>query len=173
MTQTNPNPQVILETSKGQIKLELFPEQAPVTVENFLNYVDSNFYDGTVFHRVIANFMIQGGGMTAGLKEKANQAPIKNEATNGLANERGTIAMARTQVVDSATSQFFINVVDNDFLNHRSKTPSGFGYCVFGKVVSGLEVVDAIKAVPTHTVDYHDDVPVEDVVILSAKRVTE
>ena len=164
-------PQVELETSLGTIRLELFPEQAPLTVANFLHYVDSGFYNGTIFHRVIAYFMIQGGGMTQDLAEKPNDAPVKNEAGNGLENSRGTIAMARTQVIDSATSQFFINVVDNAFLNHRNNTGSGFGYCVFGRVSSGMEVVDAIKQVPTHSASFYEDVPVEPVTILTARRV--
>ncbi|TCL65345.1 peptidyl-prolyl cis-trans isomerase A (cyclophilin A)/peptidyl-prolyl cis-trans isomerase B (cyclophilin B) [Hydrogenispora ethanolica] len=165
------NPQVELETSLGTIRLELFPELAPVTVANFLHYVDTGFYAGTVFHRVIANFMIQGGGLTEDMTEKANAAPIKNEAGNGLSNRRGSIAMARTQVVDSATSQFFINVVDNPFLNHRDNSAGGFGYCVFGTVTAGMDVVDRIKGVPTHSVSYYEDVPVEPVKIVSAKRV--
>lgn len=164
------NPQVVLETSLGKITLELYPAKAPITVKNFLSYVDSGFYDGTIFHRVIPGFMIQGGGMTPGLKEKTTQAPVKNEAGNGLSNQRGTIAMARTQVIDSATAQFFINVKDNTFLDHRDNSPSGFGYCVFGKVLQGMEVVDKIVASPTKTVGFHEDVPVEDILIIKAKR---
>lgn len=165
------NPQVLLETSLGNIVLELYPDKAPITVKNFLSYVDSGFYNGTIFHRVIPGFMIQGGGMTPGLKEKPTQAPIKNEAANGLSNERGTIAMARTQVVDSATAQFFINVKDNAFLDHRNNTINGFGYCVFGKVVEGMDVADKIVAQPTKTVGYYDDVPVADIVIVKAQRI--
>lgn len=175
MNQTNHStagekPQVILETSKGNITLELDPEKAPVTVKNFLSYVDSGFYNGTIFHRVIPGFMVQGGGMTPDMKEKSTQAPIKNEAANGLSNQRGTIAMARTQVVDSATAQFFINVKDNDFLNHRNTTASGFGYCVFGKVVTGMDVADKIVSVPTKSVGYHEDVPAESILIIKAHR---
>ncbi|HYH01596.1 MAG TPA: peptidylprolyl isomerase [Bacillota bacterium] len=165
------NPQVLLETSLGNIVLELYPDKAPITVENFLSYVDSGFYNGTIFHRIIPGFMIQGGGMTPGLNEKSTQAPIKNEAANGLSNERGTIAMARTQVVDSATSQFFINVKDNAFLDHRNNTMNGFGYCVFGKVVDGMDVADKIVAKPTKSVNYYDDVPVEDIMIVKAQKV--
>jgi cyclophilin family peptidyl-prolyl cis-trans isomerase len=165
------NPQVVLETSLGDITLELDPAKAPVTVKNFLSYVDSGFYNGTIFHRVIPGFMIQGGGMTPGLKEKPNQAPIKNEAANGLSNLRGTIAMARTQVIDSATSQFFINVKDNLFLNHRDNSANGFGYCVFGKVIAGQEIADKMVAVATKTSGYYENVPVEDLLIVRAKQV--
>lgn len=164
------NPRVVMETSLGEIHLELFADKAPVTVKNFLRYVDAEFYDGTLFHRVIDGFMIQGGGFTKGMKPKETYAAIKNEAANGLRNKRGTIAMARTNAVDSATSQFFINVVDNPFLDHRAKTPDAYGYCVFGQVTEGMDVVDKIKSVPTHSVGYHQDVPVEDVVILSVRR---
>ena len=166
------NPVVAIETSKGTIKVELFADKAPITVKNFLAYTDDKFYDGTIFHRVIPNFMVQGGGMLPGLKEKdSKKAPIKNEATNGVSNDRGTIAMARTGVVDSATSQFFINVKDNNFLNHSSPTPQGFGYCAFGRVIEGMEVVDKIKDVKTATKGPHGDVPVEDVMIKSIRRV--
>ncbi len=150
---------VRMETSMGDITLELDAEKAPITVANFLSYVNEGFYEGTVFHRVIDNFMIQGGGMEADLKPKKNKAPIKNEADNGLKNARGTIAMARTQVVDSATSQFFINVANNDFLDHRDKTPAGYGYAVFGRVTAGLETVDAIRKVATGNQGMHQDVP--------------
>jgi peptidyl-prolyl cis-trans isomerase B (cyclophilin B) len=162
---------VVLETSEGTIKIELWSEKAPVTVKNFLRYVDEGFFDGTVFHRVIGNFMIQGGGLTPDLKEKETRDPIKNEAAPDLKNDRGTIAMARTNMVNSATSQFFINVVDNDFLNHKSKTPMGWGYAVFGQVVEGVDVVDKIKDVPTTTQGQFENVPVTPVVILSAKQV--
>lgn len=162
------NPVVLLETSKGDIKIELNAEKAPVTVENFLGYVNDGFYDGTIFHRVIQNFMIQGGGMTADMKEKKNKKPIKNEADNGLKNVRGSLAMARTQVVDSATSQFFVNVVDNEFLNHQGKTPMGYGYAVFGQVIEGMETVDAIRKVATGNSGFHQDVPKEPVVITKA-----
>ncbi|MCA9809081.1 MAG: peptidyl-prolyl cis-trans isomerase [Candidatus Dadabacteria bacterium] len=159
---------VIISTSKGDIKVELFKNEAPVTVENFLSYVNDGFYDGTIFHRVIPNFMVQGGGFTPDFAQKPTKAPIKNEANNGLKNDRGTLAMARTQVVDSATSQFFINVVNNDFLNNGARD---FGYAVFGKVIDGMDVVDAIAAVPTSNKGMHGDVPTEDVVIESVKVV--
>jgi cyclophilin family peptidyl-prolyl cis-trans isomerase len=166
----NNNPKVLMETSKGNITIELYPDKAPITVGNFLSYVDSKFYDGTIFHRVIPGFMIQGGGFQKGMVEKLVLPPIKNEAGNGLSNSKGTIAMARTNVVDSATAQFFINVADNTFLDHRDNTQQGYGYCVFGKVTEGMSAVDAIKAGPTHTVGYFEDVPVDDVVILSVKK---
>lgn len=162
------NPVVIISTSKGDIKVELFKNEAPVTVENFLSYANDGFYDGTIFHRVIPNFMVQGGGFTPDFAQKPTKAPIKNEANNGLKNDRGTLAMARTQVVDSATSQFFINVVNNDFLNNGARD---FGYAVFGKVIDGMDVVDAIAAVPTSNKGMHGDVPTEDVVIESVKVV--
>ena len=162
------NPVVIISTSKGDIKVELFKNEAPVTVENFLSYVNDGFYDGTIFHRVIPNFMVQGGGFTPDFAQKPTKAPIKNEANNGLKNDRGTLAMARTQVVDSATSQFFINIVNNDFLNNGARD---FGYAVFGKVIDGMDVVDAIAAVPTSNKGMHGDVPTEDVVIESVKVV--
>jgi cyclophilin family peptidyl-prolyl cis-trans isomerase len=164
------NPQVIIETSKGTMVAELYQDRAPITVQNFLNYVDSGFYNGTIFHRIIPGFMIQGGGFEPGLQEKMPNAPIKNEAGNGLTNDRGTLAMARTSVVDSATAQFFVNVVDNSFLNHRDDTAVGYGYCVFGKVVDGLPTADIIANMPRHRVGYFDDVPVEDIVITSIKR---
>ncbi len=166
------NPKVQIKTSKGDITLELYQDKAPITVKNFLAYVDKNFYDTTIFHRVIKDFMIQGGGLTADFHEKGGQPPIKNEAGNGLSNRRGTIAMARTDVVDSATSQFFINHADNLGLDHKDNTAEGFGYCVFGKVTAGLEVVDAIAAVPTTVKHGMRDVPRETVTILSARRVT-
>ena len=157
---------VTIKTSKGDIKLELFEKEAPITVKNFLSYVKSGFYKGTIFHRVIPNFMIQGGGMDENFMQKETAAPIKNEATNQISNKRGTIAMARTQVVDSATSQFFINVVDNDFLDFKAPIPQYYGYCVFGKVVEGMEVADAIVGVPTTSKGMHRDVPQENIVIL-------
>jgi peptidyl-prolyl cis-trans isomerase B (cyclophilin B) len=163
------NPQVLLETSMGNITIELFKEKAPITVRNFLGYVKEGFYDGLIFHRVIKDFMVQGGGMSENLEQKKPKFAIKNEATNGLSNTRGTLAMARTAVVDSATSQFFINTVDNLFLNHKSKQPDGFGYCVFGQVLEGMEVVDQIRAVKTGNKNGHGDVPVEPVFITSAK----
>lgn len=157
---------VTIKTSKGDIKLELFADAAPETVKNFLTYVKDGFYKNTIFHRVIPGFMIQGGGMDTDFNQKPTRAPIKNEAANQQPNKRGTIAMARTMVVDSATSQFFINLVDNDFLNFKSPVPQFYGYCVFGKVVSGMEVVDAIAEVATGNRGMHQDVPVENVVIL-------
>lgn len=163
------NPTVIMETSKGKITIELFKDKAPISTENFLSYVKDGFYDGLIFHRVISNFMIQGGGMDAEMRQKKTKAPIKNEATNGVSNKRGTLAMARTGVVDSATAQFFINVKDNGFLDHRSKSPDGYGYAVFGQVTSGMDVVDAIREVETGHNAGHDDVPVEPVVITSVK----
>ena len=157
------------KTSKGTFKVQLFDKQAPVSVENFLRYVDAGFFDGTIFHRVIAGFMIQGGGLTADMKDKKGHEPIKNEATNGLKNKRGTLAMARTNDINSATSQFFINLVDNDFLDNK---PGNYGYAVFGRVDSGLEVVDAIAAVKTGNKSGHENVPTEAVVIESARRIT-
>jgi len=154
---------VILTTSLGEIKIELDDEKAPISTENFLGYVDDGFYDGTIFHRVISGFMIQGGGMTADMSQKKTKASIKNEADNGLKNDRGTVAMARTADVNSATSQFFINHKDNDFLNHGSRD---FGYAVFGRVIDGMDVVDKIAAVPTG----RGDVPTETIVIESARR---
>lgn len=166
------NPVVLLETSMGNIKVELYPDKAPITVKNFLAYVKEGHYDGLVFHRVIRGFMIQGGGFTSDMKEKRPAyPPIKNEAGNGLKNERGTIAMARTGVVDSATAQFFINVVNNDFLNHANESPQGFGYAVFGKVIEGMDVVDKIRSVPTGNVRMFSDVPKEPVTILKASQV--
>src|SRR5436309_3582049 len=163
------NPVVVMETSMGTIKIELFEDKAPITVKNFLGYVDDKFYDGTLFHRVIPTFMIQGGGMVPGMREKQTKAPIKNESSNGLSNQKGTLAMARTSVPDSATSQFFINLKDNTFLD-KAQARDGVGYAVFGKVISGMDVVDKIKAVPTGRRGHHDDVPVKDVVITSMRR---
>jgi peptidyl-prolyl cis-trans isomerase B (cyclophilin B) len=163
------NPKVLLETSKGKIVLELYPDKAPETVKNFLSYVDYKYYDGTIFHRVIPNFMIQGGGFTTGMKRKPTRDPIKNEADTGLKNDRGTISMARTSNPHSATAQFFINSKNNDFLNHKSKTQQGWGYAAFGKVVEGMKTVDAISAVKTRTVAGFRDVPAEPVVITSAR----
>ncbi len=164
------DPVVVMKTSMGVIEIELYPDKAPVTVENFLKYVDSGFYDGTIFHRVINNFMIQGGGFTTAFKEKQTFSPIINEANNGLSNSRGTIAMARTSDVNSATSQFFINVIDNTYLDYKSPTAQGYGYCVFGKVIKGMDVVDKIKEVATGTRGYYQDVPKKDIVIKSVKR---
>jgi cyclophilin family peptidyl-prolyl cis-trans isomerase len=162
-------PVVTLTTSLGAIELELDAEKAPISVANFLAYVDAGHFDGTIFHRVIPNFMIQGGGFTADFAQKATRDPIKNEAANGLENARGTIAMARTNVVDSATAQFFINLKDNDFLNH-SGPGQAYGYAVFGRVSKGMDVVDKIAAVPTGSKGGHQDVPKTNVVIQSAKR---
>lgn len=164
------NPVVVMKTSMGDIEIELYEDRAPDTVKNFLSYVDSGFYDGTIFHRVINNFMIQGGGMVPGLMEKRTSAPIRNEAGNGLSNVRGTIAMARTQEVNSATAQFFINVVDNRYLDFKNATPAGYGYCVFGKVINGMDVVDRIKSVATGRRGYYENVPVTDIVIISVRR---
>ncbi|MHB8982251.1 peptidylprolyl isomerase [Thiobacillus sp.] len=159
------NPRVLIETAKGKITVELFAGNAPRSTANFLDYVRQGFYDGTIFHRVIPGFMIQGGGMTPDMSEKPNGEPIPNEADNGLKNLRGTLAMARTGDPHSATSQFFINVVDNALLNHRGKSVQGWGYAVFGQVVEGMDVVDAIVAVPRGPWGPHDDVPVEPVVM--------
>ena len=163
----NQNTTVVMETSEGNIEIELFADKAPISVSNFLAYVDSGFYSSTVFHRVIPNFMIQCGGFDEAMSQKTTKAPIKNEAANGLKNDRGTLAMARTAVVDSATSQFFINVADNAFLNHGGRD---FGYAVFGKVTAGMDIVDKIAAVKTGTKNGMGDVPVKSVVIKSVKR---
>lgn len=165
--------QVELKTGMGDITLELYPDKAPATVANFVEYVKAGFYDGTIFHRVINGFMIQGGGLTADMRDKPTRAPIKNEADNGLKNEPYTIAMARTSDPHSATAQFFINVADNRALNHTAKTQAGWGYAVFGKVVKGKEVVDKIKAVPTATQGFHQNVPVQAVTIIKAAVVKE
>ena len=162
---------VIIKTTLGDIKVKLAADKAPLTVANFLAYVDDKHYDGTIFHRVIDGFMIQGGGFDKEMRQKPTKAPIKNEAANGLLNKRGTLAMARTAIVDSATSQFFINVKDNGFLDFRAPNPQGFGYCVFGEVVEGLDVVDQIKGVRTATKAGMSDVPLETVEILSVTRV--
>lgn len=159
---------VTLETTLGKIVIELDEEKAPATVKNFLNYVNDGFFDGTIFHRVIPNFMIQGGGFMPGMVQKNSGEPIQNEADNGLANDRGTVAMARTNDPHSATAQFFINHKDNDFLNHSAPTDSGWGYCVFGKVSDGMDTVDAIAAVSTSNDGGHADVPVDAIVINKA-----
>jgi peptidyl-prolyl cis-trans isomerase B (cyclophilin B) len=164
------NTMVTMKTSVGEVSIELFDDRSPVTVKNFLRYVDEGFYNGTIFHRVIGNFMIQGGGMVSGLQQKRTNPPIANEAGNRIPNARGTLAMARTMDPHSATAQFFINVVDNPFLNFREESDRGYGYCVFGRVVSGMDVVDKIRAVRTTTVGPYGDVPVKDVVIFSIKR---
>ena len=162
-----------LSTSMGEITLELDADDAPITVENFLSYVDSGHYDNTIFHRVIPGFVIQGGGLVSGMKEKQTGTPIQNEADNGLKNLTGAICMARTNDPHSATTQFFINLKDNQFLDHTEKTESGWGYAVFGRVVSGMDVVEKIAAVETGNVDYHSDVPLEDVVLEKAERVAD
>lgn len=161
---------VLLETSEGNITIELNSEKAPITVKNFLKYVDDGFYNDTIFHRVIENFMVQGGGMTADMKEKSTSGTIKNEATNGLKNDEGTVAMARRGDPDSASAQFFINVKKNDFLNHTGKNMQGWGYAVFGKVVEGMDVVNKIKKVPTGSKEGFDDVPTKPVVIKKVKK---
>lgn len=162
------SPQVQLETSMGNIVIELNREKAPETVENFLAYVEDGFYNGTVFHRVIENFMVQGGGFDQNFQQKQTRAAIQNEADNGLSNQRGAVAMARTNDPHSATAQFFINTVDNDFLDFRGKAPSGWGYAVFGEVIEGMDVVDKIRTVETTMRGPHQDVPAEDIVILKA-----
>lgn len=166
-------PVVLLTTDKGDIRIELNQEAAPKTVENFLSYVKQGYYDGLIFHRVIPGFMVQGGGFDEEMNQKPTGEPIQNEADNGLKNDRGTLAMARTSDIHSATSQFFINLVDNDFLNHTAPTPRGYGYCVFAKVVDGMEVVDAIAAVRTGNRGMHQNVPSESVHIQSATVVEQ
>ncbi|CCQ12431.1 Peptidyl-prolyl cis-trans isomerase PpiB [Pseudoalteromonas luteoviolacea B = ATCC 29581] len=156
---------VVLHTNHGEIRLNLFADKAPATVENFLNYAKSGFYDGTIFHRVIDGFMVQGGGFEPGMTQKSVQAPIKNEANNGVSNSVGTIAMARTPDPHSATAQFFINVNNNTFLNFTSETSQGWGYCVFGEVAEGMDIVNQIKGVATGSHGFHQDVPLEDVII--------
>lgn len=162
---------VTLQTSKGTIEIALEAEKAPISTANFISYVKKGQYDGTIFHRVIPGFMVQGGGFTADMKQKPTDAQIKNEATNGLKNLRGTLAMARTGVIDSATCQFFINVVDNGFLDHKSPDQRGYGYAVFGKVTSGMDVVDEIVKVRSGTVAGHENVPLEPITIISATLV--
>ncbi len=164
------NPVVVMKTSMGTLKIELWEKKAPITVKNFLRYTDEKFYDGTIFHRVIPTFMIQGGGFTPDMKQKQTHEQIKNEAKAELKNTRGTIAMARTGQVHSATSQFFINVVDSAFLDHRDETPRGFGYCAFGKVIEGMDVVDKIRKVKTGRTGPYGDVPVKPVLIESIRR---
>jgi peptidyl-prolyl cis-trans isomerase B (cyclophilin B) len=166
------NVEVVMETSMGTMVVELYSDKAPITVKNFLAYVDEGFFDGTIFHRVIDNFMIQGGGFTPDMGKKQTKAPIKNEATNGLKNKKGTLAMARTNVVDSATAQFFINVKDNSFLDNRGTSAAEYGYAVFAKVTEGMDVVDKIKKVKTGSKMGHSDVPLEPVIIKSVKRKT-
>ena len=167
------NPMVVIETSMGNITVELYPDRAPKSVENFLSYVKDGFYEGTVFHRVMRGFMIQGGGLTADLARKPTRVPVENEASNGLKNQRGTLAMARTAEVNSATSQFFINTVNNGALDHKGMGANDYGYCVFGKVMEGMDVVDKIEKVETGTKSGYRDVPVEAVVIKSVRLKTE
>ena len=164
------NPMVLLETTSGDILLELFPEQAPESVANFLAYVDDKFYEGTIFHRVIKGFMIQGGGLDIRMKEKDVRDPIRNEAANGLKNLRGTLAMARTSEIHSATAQFFINTVDNDFLDHREESPQGYGYAVFGQVAEGMDVVDKIDKTKTKDTQHYEDVPADSILITGCSR---
>jgi peptidyl-prolyl cis-trans isomerase A (cyclophilin A) len=166
----NTNPVVVMETNKGTVVIELWQDRAPITVENFLKYVDNNLYDNLIFHRVIPGFMIQGGGYSSSFAEMSGYPPIKNEASPSLKNDRGTLAMARTNVVDSATSQFFINLVDNGFLNQTGTSAQNFGYAVFGQVIEGMEVVDEIAGVATGNQRQHQNVPIEPVVIQSMKR---
>jgi cyclophilin family peptidyl-prolyl cis-trans isomerase len=161
------NAKVRFETSRGGFTVELDEAAAPVTVRNFLRYVDEGFFDGTVFHRVIPGFVIQGGGLTADLTQKRTHEPIENEAANGLKNKRGTLSMARTNDINSATSQFFVNLSDNDFLDHK---PGSYGYAVFGRITDGMDVIDGIAAVRTGRRKGHDDVPVEDISVVSARR---
>ena len=172
-SQDGTNPMIKMTTSLGSIEIELYPDTAPASVENFLAYVNSGFYDGTIFHRVIPGFMVQGGGFTGDMQQKSTGDPIVNEADNGLANDKGTLAMARTPDPDSATAQFFINLVDNDFLNFKSKTPQGWGYAVFGKVTSGMDVVEAMARVQTGNVGHHGDVPLEPITIEKAEVIDQ
>lgn len=169
MAETTKNPVVNVSTNKGDIRIELDADKAPISTQNFLDYVNAGHYDGLIFHRVIPGFMIQGGGFDSGMSQRKTSAPIKNEAGNGLKNVIGSIAMARTNVVDSATAQFFINVKDNDFLNHKNTSSDGYGYAVFGQVIMGMDVVQAIEKVKTANRGMHQDVPVEAVIINSAK----
>ena len=169
-TAGQPNPTVVIQTAQGAITAELWADQAPITVANFLQYLEAKAFDGTIFHRVIPGFMIQGGGFTPDMRQRPTSKPIKNEARADVPNRRGTLAMARTSVVDSATAQFFINLADNAFLNHTDETPRGFGYAVFGKVTAGMDVVDKIAQVRTGNSGPHQDVPVMAVVIQSVRR---
>ena len=165
------NPIVEFETNQGNFKIELYPDKAPKTVSNFLNYVDNGFYKETIFHRVISNFMIQGGGFTREMSEKKTQPPITNESNNGLVNSAGTVAMARTNDPNSATAQFFINLIDNNFLNYTSPEPSSVGYCVFGKIIEGMNVVYKIGQLPTGNSRGFSDVPIRPVIIINAKHI--
>jgi len=169
MVEQAKNPVVTMSTSKGNIRIELDAEKAPITTKNFLDYVNEGYFDGLIFHRVIPGFMIQGGGFDSGMSQKKAKSPIKNEAGNGLKNVTGSIAMARTNVVDSATAQFFINVKDNEFLNHKNTSADGYGYAVFGQVIEGMDVVQTIEKVKTSNRGMHQDVPVEAVLIHSVK----
>ena len=164
------NPVVVMETNKGTVRIELWADKAPITVANFLRYTDARFYNGLVFHRVIPDFMIQGGGFNPAMVQSSAFEPIKNEATAELKNTRGTLAMARTQVVDSASSQFFINLVDNAFLDHTDETARGFGYAVFGEVIEGMDIVDQIATVATGNAQGHQNVPLEPVIITTMRR---
>lgn len=166
----NTNPIVVMETNKGTVRIELWADKAPITVANFLRYTDASFYNGLVFHRAIPGFMIQGGGFNPQMVQSTTSEPIKNEATAELKNARGTLAMARTQVVDSASSQFFVNLVDNSFLDHTDETARGFGYAVFGQVVEGMDIVDLIAAVPTGNLQGHQNVPLDPVIITNIRR---
>ena len=159
------NPKVLMETSKGNVTIELYEKEAPITVQNFLSYVSDGFYNNLIFHRVIPNFMIQGGGFDAEMNQKPPKDPIKNEARRGLNNKRGTLAMARTNVINSATGQFFINLINNDFLDHKDNSPSGFGYAVFGEVIDGMDVVDSIGKTRTHAFGMFRDVPIKEITI--------
>lgn len=170
-TQTKENPMVRMTTNHGVIDIELFANEAPVTTANFMQYVNQGFFDGLIFHRVMPGFVIQGGGFEPGMRSRATEPPIKNEADNGLSNDRGTLSMARTNDPNSATSQFFINLKDNDFLNHKSKDANGWGYAVFGRVVSGMDVVDDIAGVSTGNRAGHQNVPTDDVVIEKAETI--
>ena len=172
-TQTSDNTHVLMKTSLGDMEIELYDQKAPVTVRNFLKYTDSDFYSGTIFHRVIPGFMIQGGGMLPGMQEKPGLPPIINEAGNGLSNTRGTVAMARTMNINSAASQFFINVADNFYLDHKDDSEQNYGYCVFGQVISGMETADRITAEITGEVRQFSDVPIQDIMIISVERVKE
>ena len=169
MAEQAKNPVVTMSTSMGDIRIELDADKAPISTQNFLDYVNEGHFDGLIFHRVIPGFMIQGGGFDSAMSQKKSKSPIKNEASNGLKNVTGSIAMARTNVVDSATAQFFINVKDNDFLNHKNTSPDGYGYAVFGQVIDGMDVVHAIEKVKTANRGMHQDVPVQAVVINSVK----
>jgi len=169
MAELEKNPMVTLSTNMGDIRIELNADKAPISTKNFLDYVSEGYYDGLIFHRVIPGFMIQGGGFDSGMSQKKTKSPIKNEAANGLKNVTGSIAMARTNVVDSATAQFFINVKDNEFLNHKNTSPDGYGYAVFGQVIEGMDIVHSIEKVKTGNRGMHQDVPAQEVVINSVK----